>query len=90
MDIIKYAYENSNISYLGINFHIKYCRECGTYIQSDKSKCPKCGSTNIQGISRVTGYLSLDERFGSGKYSEREDRISHTENHSKVYHVEDK
>jgi len=89
MDIIKYAYENSNISYLGINFHIKYCRECGTYIQSDKSKCPKCGSNNIQGISRVTGYLSLDERFGAGKYSEREDRISHTEDHEKVYHIAD-
>ena len=40
--------------------------------------CPKCGSTDIQGISRVTGYLSLDERFGPGKYHEREDRVSHT------------
>ena len=43
-----------------------------------KSNCPKCGSKDIQGISRVTGYLSLDERFGAGKYQEREDRISHT------------
>ena len=40
---------------------------------------------NIQGISRVTGYLSLDERFGPGKYHEREDRISHTRNHTHNY-----
>ena len=35
-------------------------------------------SIDIQGISRVTGYLSLDERFGAGKYQERADRSSHT------------
>mgnify|MGYP000932882089 CR=1 FL=1 len=28
MDILNYAYKNTNISYLGINFHIRYCREC--------------------------------------------------------------
>lgn len=76
-DIINFAYKNTNISYLGINFHIRYCRDCGTYLDSSSSKCPKCGSYNIQGISRVTGYLSLDERFGSGKTAERKDRISH-------------
>ena len=37
-----------------------------------------CHSKDIQGISRVTGYLSLDERFGPGKYEERTDRKSHT------------
>lgn len=90
MDIIKYAYKNTNISYLGINFHIKYCKECGTYLDSEKFECTTCGSTNIQGVSRVTGYLSLDERFGPGKYHEREDRISHTEDHKKVYNVNNK
>ena len=50
-----------------------------------KRQCPKCGSNNIQGISRVTGYLSLDERFGSGKSHERDDRITHTESHESTY-----
>ncbi|MDV3428015.1 MAG: anaerobic ribonucleoside-triphosphate reductase [Bacillota bacterium] len=76
-DIIDFAYKNTNISYLGINFHIRYCRDCGTFLSSSDSKCPKCSSYNIQGISRVTGYLSLDERFGAGKSAERKDRISH-------------
>lgn len=78
MDIINYAYSNTNINYLGINFHIKYCRNCGTYIDNNESSCFKCGSEDIQGISRVTGYLSLDERFGCGKIAERKDRLSHT------------
>lgn len=85
MDIINYAYKNTNISYMGINFHIRYCKDCGTYLHDNEGKCPSCGSTDIQGISRVTGYLSLDERFGPGKYQEREDRISHTESHEHHY-----
>lgn len=83
--IIDYSYKNTNISYMGINFHIKYCRECGTYLDNEDTNCKSCGSDNLQGISRVTGYLSLDERFGSGKQAEREDRLSHTQNHKNNY-----
>jgi ribonucleoside-triphosphate reductase len=85
MDIINYAYKHTNISYLGINFHIRYCKECGTYLNNNENKCTSCGSQDIQGVSRVTGYLSLDERFGPGKYHEREDRISHIGNHKHNY-----
>ena len=80
MDILNYAYRHTNISYLGINFHIRYCKNCGSYLHSGEKRCPKCGNYDIQGISRVTGYLSLDERFGSGKCAERSDRISHVTN----------
>lgn len=76
MDILNYAYTKTNISYVGINFHIRYCKECGTYLHNGEKKCTNCGSYDIQGISRVTGYLSLDERFGAGKQAEREDRLS--------------
>ncbi|MCR6515006.1 anaerobic ribonucleoside-triphosphate reductase [Clostridium sp. LY3-2] len=78
MNIINFAYRNTNISYVGVNFHIRYCKNCGTYLQNHESRCTSCGSTDIQGVSRVTGYLSLDERFGPGKYHERQDRITHT------------
>lgn len=83
--IIDYAYKNTNINYMGINFHIKYCKNCGTYLKNQETKCPKCGSSKIQGVSRVTGYLSLDERFGAGKTAERSDRLSHTGNHINSY-----
>ena len=85
MDILNYAYKHTNISYMGVNFHIRYCKECGTSLSSSDGKCPKCGSTNIQGISRVTGYLSLDERFGDGKAHERDERMTHTGTKSNMY-----
>lgn len=85
MEIINYAYKRTNISYIGINFHIRYCKECGENIENNLTSCPKCNSKNIQGISRVTGYLSLDERFGPGKYEERLDRRSHTGNYKNNY-----
>lgn len=78
MNILNYAYKHTNISYVGVNFHIRYCKDCGESLVSSQMKCPKCGSTQIQGISRVTGYLSFDERFGPGKSAERDDRITHT------------
>ncbi|WP_302542223.1 anaerobic ribonucleoside-triphosphate reductase, partial [uncultured Clostridium sp.] len=52
MEIINYAYKRTNISYIGINFHIRYCKECGTSIENNLNSCPKCNSKNIQGISR--------------------------------------
>lgn len=84
-EIIDYAYKNTNINYMGVNFHIRYCKECGESLCSNESICPKCGNNDIQGISRVTGYLSLDERFGVGKSAEREDRITHTKEHINTY-----
>lgn len=86
MNIITYAYNNTNISYLGINFHIRYCKDCGTYLYNGEPKCT-CGSGNIQGVSRVTGYLSLDERFGPGKYAERAMRTNHNGDHKNNYTI---
>lgn len=83
--IVDYAYKETNISYIGINFHMRYCKDCGERVESSMSKCPKCSSHDIQGISRVTGYLSLDERFGAGKYAERADRTAHNGSHVKLY-----
>ena len=85
MNILNFAYKNTNISYLGINFHIRYCKSCGTYLHNNEVSCTNCGSNDIQGVSRVTGYLSLDERFGPGKYAEREDRVLHLGENKKGY-----
>ena len=84
-EILDFAYSNTNINYVGINFHIKYCKSCGTYLNKEDESCTSCSDSDIQGISRVTGYLSLDERFGAGKLAEKCDRRSHGESKQKNY-----
>lgn len=83
--ILDYAYNHTNINYIGINFHMRYCKKCGEMVLHGEHNCPKCNSTEIQGISRVTGYLSLDERFGEGKSAERADRTTHTGTNTNHY-----
>lgn len=72
-----YCIENTDAVYVAYNFRIKYCKECGTDVLLELSKCPACGGTRMQGVSRVTGYMSLDERFGAGKAAERAARTIH-------------
>ena len=52
-----------------------------TYLKPGEKKCPVCGSTHICEISRITGYLSLDERFGESKIKERSNRVDHNNKH---------
>jgi ribonucleoside-triphosphate reductase len=40
--------------------------------------CPKCGSTDIDTLQRITGYLvGTTDRWNSGKLAELKDRVVH-------------
>ena len=77
-DIIDYAFKVLDIPYLAFNFPIDSCLECG-YQGEFNDKCPKCGSTNIQQLRRVTGYLTTDwHNFNDGKQAEVQERVKHS------------
>ena len=68
-----------NIPYLAINHPIDTCQDCGSRVEEFAEVCHKCGSTNIQSLRRVTGYLTTDYRkFNNGKISEVLMRIPHS------------
>lgn len=76
--IIDYAFKELDIPYLAFNFPIDSCLECG-YQGEFNDKCPKCGSTNIQQLRRVTGYLTTDyHNFNDGKQAEVQERVKHS------------
>lgn len=56
-----------------------------TYLKPGEKKCPVCGSTHICEISRITGYLSFDERFCQSKIDERSQRVDHNNLHEENY-----
>lgn len=75
--VVNYAMDN-DIPYFAVNLPNDMCRECG-FTDEINDKCPKCGSSNISRLRRVTGYLSGDYKssFNEGKQAEVADRVKH-------------
>jgi ribonucleoside-triphosphate reductase len=68
-----------NIGYGSVNHNRNRCMHCGYEDASEDLKvCPKCGSTNIDTLQRITGYLvGTTDRWNSGKLAELKDRVVH-------------
>ena len=77
-EIVNYAMDK-DIPYFAINVPNDTCLDCG-FTGEFNDSCPTCGSTNIQQLRRVTGYLTGNYKtaFNSGKVAEVEDRVKHT------------
>ena len=77
-ELVDYAMDK-DIPYFAINVPNDICNDCG-YTDEIGDKCPQCGSTNIQRLRRVTGYLTGDYKtaFNYGKQKETESRVKHT------------
>ena len=87
-DIIDYAFKELDIPYLAFNFPIDSCLDCG-YQGEFNDCCPQCGSTNIQQLRRVTGYLTTDyHNFNDGKQAEVLERVKHSK-YSAQEHIDD-
>ena len=76
--LVNYAMDK-DIPYFAINVPNDTCLKCG-YTDEFNDKCPMCGSTHIQQLRRVTGYLtgSYKEAFNKGKIQETEQRVKHS------------
>ena len=76
--IVTYAMEK-DVPYFAINVPNDLCLDCG-WTGEIENECPECGSTSIQRLRRVTGYLTGDYKtaFNYGKQKEVEDRYKHS------------
>jgi ribonucleoside-triphosphate reductase len=68
-----------NVGYGSINHARARCLDCGHESGSDLFKtCPKCESTNVDTLERITGYLvGSTNKWNAGKKAELKDRVSH-------------
>lgn len=78
MDVVKLM-DEYNIGYGSVNHTRNHCLDCGYEDGSkDLKKCPKCKSTRIDKIQRITGYLvGTIDRWNSAKVAELKDRVIH-------------
>ena len=68
-----------NIGYGSVNHNRNRCMHCGfENAEANLSVCPKCGSTDIDRLQRITGYLvGTTDRWNKGKLAELNDRVTH-------------
>jgi ribonucleoside-triphosphate reductase len=68
-----------DMGYGSINHTRSRCLECGfENADANLAICPKCGSTHIDTIQRITGYLvGTTSRWNNGKLAELHDRVTH-------------
>ncbi len=68
-----------NIGYGSVNHTRNRCLDCGfENADADLKVCPNCGSTNIDVIQRITGYLvGSVSNWNAGKKAELRDRVTH-------------
>ena len=68
-----------NIGYGSVNHTRNRCMKCGyENAEKDLKVCPKCGSTHIDRLQRITGYLvGTTERWNKAKLAELNDRVIH-------------
>lgn len=61
--LLKYAVENGT-NYFTFNIPNSKCVDCGYITKHPITKCPKCGSSNIEWYTRVIGYMKATKYFG--------------------------
>ena len=68
-----------NMGYGSVNHTRNRCLDCGyENAVANLQKCPHCGSTHIDRLQRITGYLvGTTERWNQAKLAELNDRVIH-------------
>jgi len=68
-----------NIGYCSVNHNRNRCMDCGYEDAADSlTECPRCHSTHIDRLQRITGYLvGTTDRWNNAKLAELNDRIVH-------------
>lgn len=68
-----------NMGYCSVNHNRNRCIDCGHEDAKENVEvCPECGSTHIDRLQRITGYLvGTTDRWNRAKLAELNDRVCH-------------
>ena len=66
---------STGCSYATFNIPNTVCNECGFITKHRVSECPRCGSTNLDYITRIIGYLKRVSAFSEARQKEESKRL---------------
>jgi len=75
---VKKTFENTQNSQIAFSPEFTSCLTCGRTNRGLHESCPNCGSPDIEGITRVTGFFSKTRGWNKGKLGELRDRTRNT------------
>jgi ribonucleoside-triphosphate reductase len=73
-NFVKKTFETTDNAQIAFSPEFISCNECGKLARGLTTKCVHCGSENIEGITRITGYFSRIPGWNKGKLAELADR----------------
>ncbi len=73
------TFRNSSNSQIAFSPEFTTCNSCGKTVRGIKDKCAACGSTEIECMTRITGYFSKISGWNKGKLGELADRYKNRE-----------
>lgn len=68
------TFRNSQNSQIAFSPEFTTCNDCGKTARGILEKCPLCGGSNIEVMTRITGYYSKVAGWNKGKLGELKDR----------------
>lgn len=68
------TFEQSKNDQIAFSPEFSSCKACGKVTRGLQDACPWCGSTEVDGITRITGYFTRVSSWNKGKLGELKDR----------------
>jgi len=69
------VFENTSNDQVTFSPEFTACAPCGHTARGLKETCPACGSEEVEGITRITGYFTRVSSWNKGKLGELSDRF---------------
>ncbi|AZF90155.1 MAG: ribonucleotide reductase of class III (anaerobic), large subunit [Phage 5P_1] len=66
------------ISYFAVTRDLTICNQCNHVAGALVDKCARCGSNDVEGFSRITGYVQAISGWNAAKLEELKDRRRYT------------
>ncbi len=71
---VRKIYEHSENAQVTFSPEFTICNDCGKVERGLQSSCVRCGSSNVDGVTRITGYFTKISSWNAGKRAELADR----------------